>query len=80
MPRMDGTGPMGQGSKTGRRMGRCAGGERLFWCGRRTMGRGGLKSSLSPEDQLKVLDEEEQDLLSDLEVIKKEKEALKSQK
>ncbi|MFA5155122.1 MAG: DUF5320 domain-containing protein [Patescibacteria group bacterium] len=80
MPNMNGTGPMGQGPQTGRGMGRCASGERMFWCGRRMMGRGGFKLSLSSEDQLKALDEEEKALLSDLEAVKKEKEALKSQK
>ena len=44
------------------------------------MGRGGFKLSLSPEDQLKALDEEEKALLLNLEAVKKEKEALKSQK
>ncbi len=77
---MNGTGPKGQGSQTGRGMGRCANGERMFWCGRRMMGRGGFKLSLSLEDQLKSLDEEEKALLLDLEAVKKEKEALKSQK
>jgi len=77
---MNGTGPKGQGSQTGRGMGRCASGERMFWCGRRMMGRGGFKLSLSLEDQIKALDEEEKALLSDLEAIKKEKEALKGQK
>lgn len=80
MPRMNGTGPTGQGPQTGRGMGRCASGERMFWCGRRMMGRGGFKLSLSPKDQLKALDEEEKALLSDLEAVKTEKEALKSQK
>ncbi len=80
MPRMNGTGPMGQGPQTGREMGRCASGERMFWCGRRMMGRGGFKLSLSPEDQLKALNEEEKALLSELEAVKTEKEALKSQK
>lgn len=80
MPNMNGTGPKGQGPQTGRGLGRCANGERMFWCGRRMMGRGGFKFSLSPEDQLKALDEEEKTLLSDLEEVKKEKEALKGQK
>ena len=80
MPRINGTGPTGQGPQTGRGMGHCASGERMFWCGRRMMGRGGFKLSLSPEDQLKALDEEEKALLLDLEAVKKEKEALKSQK
>jgi hypothetical protein len=80
MPKMNGTGPMGQGPQTGRGMGRCASGERMFWCGRRMMGRGGFKTSLSIEDQLKALDEEEKALLSDLEAVKAEKEALKDKK
>lgn len=77
---MNGTGPMGQGQQTGRSMGNCAGGERMFWCGRRMMGRSGLKTSLSVEDKIKALDEEEKALLSDLEAVKTEKEFLKSQK
>ena len=80
MPNMNGAGPKGQGPQTGRGMGHCASGERMFWCGRRMMGRGGFKSSLSLEDHLKALDEEEKALLSDLEAIKTEKEILKSQK
>jgi hypothetical protein len=31
MPKLDGTGPTGQGSKTGRGMGNCAGGKGLGW-------------------------------------------------
>jgi hypothetical protein len=77
---MNGTGPMGQGPQTGRGMGRCANGERMFWCGRRMMGRGGFNASLSPEDQLKALDEEEKALLIDLEAVKTEKAALKDKK
>jgi len=77
---MNGTGPMGQGPQTGRGMGRCASGERMFWCGRRMMGGGVFKVSLSSEDQLKALDEEEKALLLDLEAVKAEKEALKDKK
>jgi hypothetical protein len=77
---MNGTGPMGQGPQTGRGMGRCASGERMFWCGRRMLGRDGFKASLSSEDQLKALDEEEKALLTDLEAVKAEKEALKDKK
>lgn len=78
MPKMNGTGPMGQGPQTGRGQGHCASGERIFWCGRRLMGRGGFKSSLQPQDQLKALEEEEKALLSDLEEVKAEKENLKN--
>lgn len=80
MPRMNGTGPTGQGPQTGRGMGRCPAGERMFWCGRRMIGRGGFTTTLSSEDQLKALDEEEKALLIDLEAVKAEKMALKSQK
>lgn len=31
MPKLDGTGPTGQGPKTGRGMGNCAGGKGLGW-------------------------------------------------
>jgi len=76
---MNGTGPMGQGPLTGRGMGNCATGQRMFWCGRRMMGRGfGLP--LSSKDQLKALEEEEKALLEEIEAVKAEKKALKSEK
>lgn len=77
---MNGTGPLGQGPQTGRGLGRCADGERMFWCGRRLIGRGGFKSSLNPQDQLKALDEEEKALLADLKAVKAERESLKDKK
>ncbi len=80
MSRMNGTGPMGQGPKTGRAMGNCVNTERMFWCGRRMMGRGSFNPSLSPEDKLKALDEEEKALLTDLEAVKMERESLKNKK
>lgn len=70
---MNGTGPTGQGSQTGRGMGRCAG-------GRRMMGRGGFDKLLSPVEQLKALEGEEKSLLLALDSVKAEKESLKSQK
>ncbi len=76
---MNKTGPMGQGPQTGRGLGRCASGERMFWCGRRLMGRGGFNVNLSPADRLKALKEEEKALLADLEAVKTEQKSLKSQ-
>ena len=80
MPRMNGMGPTGQGPQTGRGMGRCASGDRIFWCGRQMLGRGGFRLSLSPQDQLQALEEDEKALLAEIEAIKAEKEALKIQK
>ena len=77
---MNGAGPMGQGPQTGRGMGHCASGERMFWCGRRMIGRGGFKLPISPEDQLKALDQKEKTLLTDLEAVRAEKETLKDKK
>lgn len=84
MPKMDKTGPSGQGPLTGRGRGQCPAKERMFWCGRRMMGRGGMGqgglSPLAPEDQLKALEEEEKALLADLEAVKAEREALADKK
>ncbi len=82
---MDKTGPSGQGPLTGRGRGQCPGGERMFWCSRRMMGRGGMgrggfASSLAPEDHLKALEEEEKALLADLEAVKAERKALADKK
>jgi hypothetical protein len=76
MPRMDGTGPLGQGSMTGRGMGKCGGNKRNF--GGRGLGIG--RSTGSPKNNLQTLEEEEKFFNDKLELIKKDKEALKKQK
>lgn len=77
MPRLDGTGPMGQGSGTGRGLGNCfARGAR----GGYGYGRGYGRRFISPKNELSALEEEEKMLLEQLEIIKSEKEALKDQK
>ena len=57
MPRQDGTGPMGQGAKTGRGLGPCGTG--LAWG--RGMGRGfgGCCRFISPKNELASLEDEE---------------------
>ncbi|MFA6307415.1 MAG: DUF5320 domain-containing protein [Patescibacteria group bacterium] len=79
MPKMDGTGPMGQGAGTGRGMGPCGAGNRMGrgCCGGYGQGR---RRFISPQNELSALENEEKMLLEDLEIIKAEKEALKGQK
>ena len=79
MPRMNGTGPMGQGAMTGRGRGNCQSGERMFWCGRR-LGANSRRASSSPKDQLAILEEEDKMLTEELEAIKAEKKALGDEK
>ena len=79
MPKLDGTGPMGQGAGSGRGMGSCGNsmGIRRGCCGGYGQGR---RRFISPKNELSALEDEEKMLLEDLEVIKAEKEALKTQK
>lgn len=79
MPRIDGTGPMGNGTMTGRGLGTCGNGIRIGNCGRRK-GFGFWGSFRSPKNQIQSLEEEEKMILEELEIIKAEKEALKNQK
>lgn len=79
MPRMDGTGPMGAGPMTGRGLGICGGGMGVGRCGR-GRGWGFWGSFRSPKNQLQALEDEEKILVEELEAVKAEKEALKSQK
>ncbi|MFA7088329.1 MAG: DUF5320 domain-containing protein [Patescibacteria group bacterium] len=79
MPRMNGTGPAGQGPMTGRGRGNCQNGERKFWCGRR-FGFGFKNASLSTEEQITALDEEEKIINEELKAIKDQKELLKKEK
>ena len=75
---MDGTGPTGLGSMTGRGLGPC-GGAGTGWCGRaRGMGFG--RFFRSPKNQLQALEDEEKMLTNELEAVKAEKQALKDQK
>ena len=77
MPKLDGTGPMGQGAGTGRGMGPCGAGMRMGWGCRGGYGR---RRFISPKNELSALEDEEKMLLEELEVVKAEKEALKAQK
>ncbi len=65
MPRGDGTGPRGQGPKTGRQMGNCEGAEPIYGRGMgrgfgRGIGRGfrNRRYNLSSEDERKYLESE----------------------
>ena len=72
MPNLDGTGPMGQGPKTGRGMG-------LGWgcCGGCRCGRGfGFRRFFSPKNELADLEEQEKMLEEELDVVREEKSAL----
>lgn len=75
MPRMDGTGPLGQGARTGRMMGECVGFKRGIG---RCLGMG--RRFFSEKNEISVLEEEEKALLKELEMIKEEKKALKAKK
>ncbi|MCF7835584.1 MAG: DUF5320 domain-containing protein [Candidatus Marinimicrobia bacterium] len=66
MPRLDGTGPRGEGSQTGRGRGDCRVGFRSCFCPRR--GR-----AMSLEEEEKMLEEE-------LKVVREEKKSLEDQK
>ena len=76
MPNLNGTGPMGQGPRTGRGMGNCGGAKNVarggFGLGRRFGG--GARFS---QNNSQSLEDEEKSLLEELEVVKKEKENLK---
>jgi hypothetical protein len=78
MPRLNGTGPGGQGSMTGRGLGACGGG----------MGRGrvclrgsgyGFRRFISPKNELAALEDEEKMLEEELAAIREEKAALAGQ-
>jgi hypothetical protein len=75
MPKLDGTGPAGQGPMTGRGMGNCGGGMR------RGFGFGfGCRRFISPKNQMISLEEQEKMLEEELSVIKEERKALAGQK
>jgi len=76
MPKLDGTGPAGQGPGTGRRLGSCGAGIRRGWggCGF------GFRRFFSPKNELIALEGEEKMLEEELVAIREEKAALKAQK
>ena len=76
MPQLDQTGPRGQGSMTGRGLGRCGGGMQQG-CGCR--GGFGFRRFNSPKNELTALQDEEKMLEEELAVIREEKAALKDQ-
>ena len=77
MPKLDGTGPMGQGPRTGRGLGSCGGGMGQG-CGC-MFGRGfGFRRFFSPKNQLIDLEDQERMLEEELEAIREEKTALRS--
>ncbi|MDD3778416.1 MAG: DUF5320 domain-containing protein [Patescibacteria group bacterium] len=80
MPKMDGTGPMGQGPMTGLSRGNCAGAENGtgLGCGRGRGRRGRFFSFLKNERQ--DLESQEKMLLEKLEEIKVKKEKLNTSK
>ncbi len=72
MPNLDGTGPMGQGPRTGRGMGRGCG-----YCGGCRCGRGfGFRRFFSPKNKPITLDEQEKMLVEELNAIREEKASL----
>ena len=84
MPKLDGTGPQGQGPMTGRGCGKCNGSQgtgmgvgRGLGCrgGRRGFGR--MAVGLSPDETKKALEIEKELLKQELEAVEKE---LKAQK
>jgi len=68
MPRFNGTGPMGQGPRTGRGLGPCGGGYGF-----------GFRRFISPKNELAALEDEEKMLEEELSAIREEKAALKGQ-
>ena len=78
MPRFDGTGPMGQGPRTGRRLGPCGDGMRRGW-GCWGGGYGYGRRFISPKNELVALEDEEKILEEELSAVREEKAALKSQ-
>lgn len=80
MPRMDGTGPFGQGPMTGRGMGRCGGMRGMNAPSRGYGANSGFQRSFSsPKNQLKALEEDEKMLLEELDALRAEKEHLQKQ-
>jgi len=78
MPKLDRTGPMGQGSRTGRGFGSCGGKMKQGW-GCHNGYSCGLRRCISPKNELVALEDQEKMLEEELRAIKEEKEALKNQ-
>jgi len=79
MSKLNGTGPMGQGPKTGRGMGNCEGGAgRGFGCNNGYAF--GSRRFISDKNELTSLEYKEKVLEEELAVIREEKVALNSQK
>lgn len=76
MPYGDGTGPMGQGPRTGRGMGPCGARMRAGWGYGAGFGPG-FRRFISPKNELVALEEEQNMLEEDLRAIKEEIAALK---
>lgn len=70
MPKLDKTGPLGQGAETGRGLGSCGGGVKCGWhcCGSR-----GFRRFASPKNELAFLEEEEKMLEEELKAVREEK-------
>ena len=77
MPKLDGTGPMGQGAGTGRGLGPCGGGMRRGWGCRGGYGFG-FRRFISPKNELAALEDEEKILEEELVAIREEKIALEN--
>lgn len=78
MPKLDKTGPIGNGPMTGHGQGKCSGGgKRMFWCGR---GLGMGKFAQSQKNTHQTLEDEEKMLLEELKRVRAEKEAFKDKK
>ena len=82
MPKFDGTGPMGQGTGTGRGLGTCGVGNGIGrgCLGGYGQGRRRYRRYISPKNELSALENDERTLLEELEIVRAEKEALKIQK
>jgi len=77
MPKLDGTGPTGQGAKSGQGMGNCGGLARNMAWGCRFGSRS--RKLISPKNELAALEQEEALLTEELEAVRKEKASLKDQ-
>lgn len=78
MPKLDRTGPTGQGAGTGRGIGPCGVGSEMGrgCCGGYGFGR---RRFISPENELSALENEEKMLEEELAAIKEKKSALQAQ-
>ncbi len=78
MPKLDGTGPMGQGARIGQGFGPC-GGRMRRGCGCHGGYGFGFRRFISPKNELAALEDEEKILEEELAAIKERKAALKDQ-